>query len=62
MKLRDLKTVLFSRTGSIQMAILYDLARDEDVAEGSIEHIVTFYPFVDVKRITAFHDKLIITI
>ena len=35
---------------------------NDDIAEGSIEHIVTFYPFVDVKRITAFHDKLIITI
>jgi hypothetical protein len=62
MRLGDLKDILYSQTGNIQMAILYDLCANDDIAEGSIEHIVTFYPFVDVKRITAFHDKLIITI
>ena len=62
MKLKDLSPVLFSRTGSIQMAILYDRARDEDVAHGSVDYIVANYPEAVVRRITADADTLIITI
>ena len=41
MKLKDLKTILISQTGSIQHCIVYDLNRYEDITHGcSVEYAI----------------------
>ena len=63
MKLKELKSILYSQIGSIQTAIVYDLERNIDLTEaGSIESAIVRFGEREVKRITAYNDTLIITV
>jgi hypothetical protein len=69
MKLKDLRPILYSATGEIQWAIVYDLEKNEDLEYGcSIEFAVTHYGGCEVKRISSCYnfenetDYLVITI
>lgn len=61
MKLNELKSVLKSQTGNIQMAILWNWNTGKDMAEGSVDYIVSNYGDSNVVRISAYEDKLIIS-
>lgn len=63
MKLCDLKTILYSSRGSVQFAIVYDIATNADIEAGcSIEYAVEHYGDKEVKHIEAFGNQLIITV
>ena len=61
MKLRMLKDVLVSGTGSVQMAVLYERRHAHEADSGSIEYIVKRYSEAEVLRIAAINNKLVIT-
>ena len=57
MKLKDLKSILYSDTGAIQWAIVYDHNKNEDLEKHcSIEFAVAHYGEYEVKRISACLD------
>ena len=62
MKLKELHTVLYSTRDGIQLAIVYDSAKNEDISRGSVEYVVRMYGEREVKRIEAYDDDLVITI
>lgn len=61
MKLKELRSVLHSTRGGIQMAILYNRAQDKDIVIGSVEYIVENYPEAEVDQLSASQDYIIIT-
>ena len=63
MLLKDLKSVLCSRTGSIQFAIVYDSKTNTDIENGcSVEYAVKTHGEREVIRIEAFENQLLITL
>lgn len=62
MKLKELKTILYSNRGNIQFAILYDRNANADIETGSIDYIVEKYSEKEVKHIEAFENQLLITV
>lgn len=62
MKLKELKSVLYSNRGYIQHAILYDSKTNMDIATGTIDKIVKDYGEKEINRIEAFENQLLITI
>ena len=63
MKIKDLKSVLYSTTGSIQFAILYDSESNKDIVQGSsVDYIVHNYGDKELRHIQAFENQLILTI
>lgn len=63
MKLKDLKSVLYSTRGYIQFAIVYDRVNNTDLENGcSIEYAVKKYGDRTVYHIEAFENQLIITV
>ena len=69
MKLKDLKLCLYSPTGEIQRAIVYDYNQNKDLEQGcSVEYAISHYGEYEVKRISSCYeyisgqDYLVITI
>lgn len=63
MKFKDLKSIIYSKTGDIQFVIIYDQATNTDIAsECSIEYAICNYGNKEVKRITADYNNIVITI
>lgn len=69
MKLKELKSILYSQTGSFQWAIVYDWAKNIDLEKGcSIEYAIEHYGECEVKKIQSCYesdegqDYLVITI
>ena len=63
MKLKDLKTILYSSRGGVQFAIVYDREKNADLENGcSIDYAVEKYGDRTVHHIEAFENQLIITI
>jgi hypothetical protein len=63
MKLKDLKSVLYSSRGAIQFAIVYDQEKNRDLENGcSIDYAVEKYSDRTVHHIEAFEHRLVITI
>lgn len=62
MKIKELKSVVFSSRDNIQFAILYDSKTNEDIADSTIEYIVEYYGDKEVKRIEAVENQLLITV
>ena len=58
--LKDLKRILRSSTGQIQMGILYNSDTGEDISGGSIDYIVSHYGDYPVLRIQADNNDLVI--
>jgi hypothetical protein len=57
MKLKELKTILYSKTGDYQWAIVYDWAKNIDLATGcSIEYAIEHYGECEVKRIRSCYE------
>ena len=58
MKLKDLKSIIFSKTGDIQWCIVYDICNNVDLEYGcSVEYAYEHYGDREVKRISADFDQ-----
>lgn len=63
MKLKKLKSILFSTTGDIQFAVVYDYEEQIDLENGcSIEYAIANYGEQTVRRIQAYEGELVIEI
>lgn len=63
MKLKELKSILYSSRGSVQFAIVYDSETNTDLVNGcSIDYAVQTFGDKEVKHIEAFENQLLITI
>ena len=63
MKLKELKSVLYSNRGSVQFAIVYDSKTNTDIENGcSIDYAVKTHGDKDVVRIEVFENQLLITV
>ena len=63
MKIKQLKNVLYSTTGNIQFAIVYDSKTHKDLENGcSIDYAVKHYGDRELIRIKAFENQLILYI
>ena len=63
MKLKDLSSVLHSRRGYIQSAIIWDETECRDLENGcSVEYAIKEYGERSVKRVEAYENSLLITI
>ena len=63
MTINDLKSILYSTTGSIQFAILWDSKTNNDLENGcSIDYVVKNYADYEIKHIEAFENQLLLTI
>lgn len=61
MKLKELKGVLRSTRGNVQVAIVYDSKKHADIESGcSIDYAVKTYGERELKRIEAYGDELVI--
>lgn len=62
MKLSNLRSILYSTRGYVQMAVLYDDVNDVDIDEGTIESIIDTYGDYRIKHIEAWDRTLVLTI
>lgn len=63
MKLRDLDSIIYSKTGDIQFVIVYDYETNTDLeTDCSFEYAREHYGDRVVKRISAYGDSLVITV
>lgn len=62
MKLKELKTILYSSRDNVQFAVIYDSKTNVDIAEGAIDNIVSDHGEKEVIRIEAYKNALIITV
>lgn len=63
MKLKDLKSVLYSNRGYTQYAIIFDSKTSTDIENGcTIDYAVQTHGEKEVKRIEAFENQLLITV
>ncbi len=63
MKISDLSSIIYSKTGDIQFVIIYDYEKYTDLETNcSFEYARDRYGDREVKRITAYGDSLIITV
>ena len=58
MKLRELKPVLRSETGNLQLCIVYDWNKSTDIAHGrSVEYAINNYGESEVRRIYSCYEN-----
>ena len=58
MKLSQLKPVLYSETGDVQLCIIYDTKTNADIEYGcSAEYAYKHYGDMEVKRISSVFEK-----
>ena len=63
MKLKELKTILYSTRNSVQFAIVYDSKTNTDIENGcAIDYAIQTYGDKEVIRIEAFKNNLLITV
>lgn len=63
MKIKELKSIIYSKIGDIQFVIIYDLATNTDIENGcSMEYAVCHYGDKEVKRVSADENMIVITI
>ena len=63
MKLKELKGIMHSSTGWIQLAIVYDLMAKKILEDGcTIEYAIENYGEKEIKNIQADGDCLVLTI
>lgn len=63
MQIKDLKSILYSTTGNVQFAVVYDSKTFTDIIDGcSIDYAVKEYGDYELKRIQADGNKLVLTI
>lgn len=58
MKLKELKPVIFSRTGNIQKCIVYDSYTNTDIEYGcSVEYAYKLYGEREINRVNAVYEN-----
>jgi hypothetical protein len=58
MKLKELQSILCSKRGDLQLAIIYDVATGQDLRYGcSIEYAIKDYGEHEVQRISSWYAK-----
>ncbi len=57
MKLKELNSILCSNASNIQMALVYDLDNNKDLARGTIEYAIKGYGDKEVVRISSYFDR-----
>lgn len=63
MKIKELKSIIYSKTGDIQFVIIYDRMTNTDIENGcSMEYAVCHYGNKEVKRVSADENMIVITI
>jgi hypothetical protein len=63
MKLKELKSILYSTHGYVQFAIVYDIEKNTDIENGcSIEYAIKNHGEKEVKHIQAFEHQLVISV
>ena len=63
MKLHELSSIIYSKTGDIQFVIIYDYETNTDLETNcSFEYAREHYGDREVKRISAYKDDLVITV
>lgn len=63
MKLRDLAPVLFSRPGSFQSAVVYDIDKNADLmCGGSVDYALKEFGDRVLARITAEGDSIVLQV
>lgn len=63
MKLKELKSILYSPRGGVQFAVVYDSSTNTDIETGcSIEYAVRQHGEKEIVRIEAFENQLIISV
>lgn len=63
MKLKELRTVLYSNRAGVQFAIVYDSKTNTDIESGcSIDYAVKKHGDKEVIHIEAFENQLLITV
>jgi hypothetical protein len=63
MKLKELKSILYSNVGDVIFASVYDYEKNVEIDRGaSIEYIIENHGEKEVKRITADSDIVVITV
>lgn len=63
MKLKELQSILYSRRGEIQFAIVYEYETNTDIENGcSVEYAVEHHGDREVKQIGAFENQILITV
>lgn len=62
-KLKDLKDVLYSTTGNIQRAVVWDMTNNKDIMDGcSIDYAVKEYGEYPLRHIEATDNKIVLSI
>ena len=62
MKIKDLKSVVYSSYGMLQMAIVYDYSAQIYVFNGTIEGAIKNYGECELTRIQADQDALVLEV
>ena len=63
MKLKELKSVLYSHMGNIQWAIVWDTKTAQDIANGcSVDYAVAHYGECELVQIQAYENSLVLNI
>lgn len=59
MKLNEMRQILYSPRGDIQMAVIYECETNTDLDAGSVDYIVKVYGDYEVTRIQAYNNELV---
>ena len=62
MKIKDLKSVAYSNHGNIQWAVVYDYNSQKDLMHGSVECVIKEYGDLELTRIQACEDLLVLEV
>lgn len=62
MQIKDLKSIAYSSHGCVQMAVLYNYNTQKDLDSGSIDYIIKNYGDLELTRIQACNDQLILEV
>ena len=62
MKIKDLKGIAYSSHGCVQMAVLYNYNTQKDLDSGSVDYIIKNYGELELTRIQAYNDQLILEV
>ena len=62
LKIKDLKAVCYSSHGRVQMVIVWDCVSRKDVALGAIEYVIKEFGELEIIRLLADENRLILEV
>ena len=62
MKIKDLKGICYSSHGLVQMAVVWNYNTQQDIVEGSIEHIIAECGDLEIIRLMAHHGLIVLEV